>query len=188
MNKDKIKLLVLASMFFCLGLVLPFFTGQIPKVGNMLLPMHIPVLLCGLICGWQYGAIVGFSLPIVRSLFFGMPVLYPAAISMAFELLTYGLLCGILYGKSRWKCITALYRSLLISMIGGRIIWGISQVVLLGFSEKTFTFALFITNGFINAIPGIILQLVLIPSIMLLVKQTQLITMDKRKNNHNGTE
>lgn len=188
MNKDNLKLLVLSSMFFCLGLVLPFFTGQIPQIGNMLLPMHIPVLLCGLICGWQYGAVIGFSLPIIRSLLFGMPVLYPAALSMAFELLTYGLLCGILYGKSRWRCIKALYRSLLISMIGGRIIWGIAQTVLLGFSEKTFTFALFITNGFINAIPGIILQLVLIPSIMLIIKKTHLMPIEKRKNKRNETE
>lgn len=52
--------LALAAMFLALGLVLPFATAQIQQIGNMLLPMHIPVLLCGLICGWQYGGLVGF--------------------------------------------------------------------------------------------------------------------------------
>lgn len=174
MKKDKIKLLVISAMFFCLGLVLPFLTGQIPKIGNMLLPMHIPVLLCGLICGWQYGGVVGFCLPIVRSLLFGMPVLYPNAIGMAFELVTYGILSGLLFEKTRWHCIKSLYKCLVITMLAGRIVWGVAQTILLGLSEKSFSFTLFITNGFINAIPGIILQLILIPSIMLALKRTHL--------------
>lgn len=81
-------------MFVAIGVVLPFFTGQIPQIGNMLLPMHIPVLLCGLICGWQYGGMVGFILPLLRTMLFGMPVLYPTGIAMAFELAAYGLVIG----------------------------------------------------------------------------------------------
>ena len=65
-SDTKIKNLTFSAMFLALGMVLPFLTGQIPQIGNMLLPMHIPVLLCGLICGWQYGALVGLILPLLR--------------------------------------------------------------------------------------------------------------------------
>ena len=72
-ESKSLKNLVLAAMFMAIGFVLPFLTGQIPQIGNMLLPMHLPVFLCGLICGWQYGLAVGFILPLIRSLVFGMP-------------------------------------------------------------------------------------------------------------------
>ena len=66
MKNSNVKNLALSAMFIAIGQVLPFFTGQIPQIGNMLLPMHIPVLLCGLICGWKYGALVGFTTPLLR--------------------------------------------------------------------------------------------------------------------------
>ena len=105
-TNTSLKNLVLAAMFMALGFVLPFLTGQIPQIGNMLCPMHFPVFLCGLICGWQYGAVVGFVLPLARSLLLTMPPMYPQAISMAFELLTYGLVAGLLY----WRCIRRWWR------------------------------------------------------------------------------
>ena len=96
------KKLTLAAMFFAIGIILPFFIGQIPLVGQMLLPMHIPVLLCGLIVGWQYGLATGFFLPLVRGMLFGMPALFPNGIGMAFEMATYGLVIGYLYSHSRF--------------------------------------------------------------------------------------
>lgn len=95
--------LTLAAMFLAVGLLLPFLTGQIKQIGNMLLPMHIPVIMCGLICGWKYGFGVGFVMPLMRSMLFGRPIMYPDAIAMAFELATYGLIVGLLYSRSRWK-------------------------------------------------------------------------------------
>ena len=56
-SKQRIYDLILAALCMALGIVLPFFTGQIPQIGGMLLPMHLPVLLCGLLCGWQYGGL-----------------------------------------------------------------------------------------------------------------------------------
>lgn len=99
----KVKKVTLSGMLFAIGLILPFFIGQIPAVGKMLLPMHIPVLICGLILGWQYGLAVGFLLPLVRSVLFGMPVLYPNAIAMASEMGTYGLVAGWLYSHAKWQ-------------------------------------------------------------------------------------
>ena len=120
--KTNVHNLVLAAMFLALALVLPFLTGQIPQVGGMLLPMHLPVFLCGLICGWRYGAVVGFVAPLMRMALFGMPPLV-AAVAMAFELAAYGGIAGFLYNRSRWQCVVALYRALLAAMVGGRIVW-----------------------------------------------------------------
>ena len=173
MNKNKNLLnIVLSAMFLSLALVLPFLTGQIKEIGNMLLPMHIPVMLCGLICGWQYGLIVGALAPIMRSFLFSMPPMYPTAIGMAFELAAYGVLIGLLFSKSKWHCIKSLYISLIISMLGGRVVWGIAQSILLGLGDSGFTLSMFISGAFLKAIPGIILQLVLIPAVMLLLKKT----------------
>ncbi|MEE1223978.1 MAG: ECF transporter S component [Clostridia bacterium] len=181
MEKNKLKNMVLAAMFLGIGLVLPFLTGQIKYVGKMLLPMHIPVLLCGLICGWKYGLSVGFILPLLRSMMFGMPHMYPNAVAMAFELATYGFVSGFLYSHSRWQCVRALYRCLIIAMIAGRIVWGIAEVVLLGIGNGGFTVAAFITGAFAEAFPGIILQLIVIPVIMVSLNRAKLVHFKKDK-------
>lgn len=180
MNKIT-KNITLSAMFMALGMVLPLLTGQIQQIGNMLLPMHLPVFLCGLICGWQYGAAVGFILPFMRSVTFGMPPLFPTATAMAFELAAYGLVAGLLYGRSRWQCVFALYRSLIAAMIMGRIVWGAVQIVLLGLNGGSFTWKMFISGALLNSIPGIIVQLILIPAIMVALNRTGLVTF--KKNN-----
>lgn len=167
--------LTMAAMFLGLGLVLPLLTGQIRQIGNMLLPMHIPVLLCGLICGWQYGFGIGFILPLLRFILFGMPVLFPTGIAMAFELAAYGLVIGLLYSRSRWQCIVALYRSMILAMLAGRAVWGIVQAFLLGLSGNGFTWQMFVTGAFINSIPGIVLQLIFIPAVMAALNRTGLV-------------
>lgn len=177
--KTNIRKLTMSAMFLAIGMVLPFFTGQIPQIGNMLLPMHIPVFLCALICGWKYGSLMAFVLPLLRSVTFGMPPLYPTALAMAFELTAYALIVGTLYEKSKWQCIRALYRCLIASMIGGRIVWGIVQTILLGIGGSAFGFQAFLTGAILNAIPGIILQLILIPSIMVALDKTKLVPFRK---------
>ena len=180
---ERIKKLTLSALFIALGLVLPFFTGQLKQLGNAFLPMHLPVFLCGLIVEPIYGLIVGLILPILRHFTFGMPPLYPTAISMAFELATYGFVAGFIYKNSRWKCIIALYESLIIAMILGRVVWGIVQMILLGISGQGFTWQMFMAGAFLNAIPGIVLQLILIPSLMLALNKTGLVKIyDKNKS------
>ena len=174
-NRKHIYNLTLAAMFLAIGLLLPFLTGQIKQIGNMLLPMHIPVILCGLICGWQYGLGVGFVLPLLRYAMFGMPILFPTGISMAFELGTYGFVVGFLYFHSRWKCVVALYRCMIAAMLAGRVVWGIVQTILLSAGENRFTMEMFIAGAFLNAIPGIILQLILIPAVMIALNRTGLV-------------
>ena len=183
--KQSIKKLTLAAMFIAIGMILPFFTGQIPQIGNMMLPMHIPVFLCGLICGWQYGAVTGFVLPILRSMVFGMPVLFPAASAMAFELMTYGLVAGFLYGHSKWQCVIALYRSLIVAMLAGRAVWGAAQIIFLGIGGNAFTWKAFMAGAFLNAIPGIIVQLVFIPAMMVILNRTGLVHFRKHNAQSN---
>ena len=142
---------VLAALFLAIGLILPFITMQIPAVGKMLCPMHIPVLLCGYILGGPYGLIVGFITPLLRSVTFGMPVMLPNAMCMAFELATYG------------KDMRSLYISLIISMLAGRLVWGLVSAIVYALMGSGFTWKLFFMGGFVNAIPGIVIQLILIP-------------------------
>lgn len=171
-----IKNIALSGLFIALGMVLPFLTGQIPNIGRMLLPMHIPVLLCGFVCGWPYGLIVGFVTPLLRSVIFTMPPML-TAIPMAFELATYGLVTGLLY-KRFAKNNSFIYVTLIVSMICGRIVWGIVSFVLYGIRGTAFTWEIFAAGAFLNAIPGIILQIVVIPVIIIALKRGNLINND----------
>ena len=179
MNHKFLKNMALAALFLAIGLVLPFFTGQIPAVGKMLLPMHIPVLLCGLMWGGQWGLGVGFVLPVLRSALFSMPVMYPTAIAMAFELAAYGAVIGYLYARSKWQCVKALYKCLIPAMIAGRVVWGAVMIVLMGLGGSAFTWELFLGGALLNALPGIALQLVLIPAVMVLLDRTKLVRFTK---------
>lgn len=162
---NTLKKLLLASVFLALGAVLPLFTLQIKEIGDSLLPMHLPVMLCGLICGAKYGCAIGLILPFFRAVTFGMPPLFPNAVWMALELATYGLVIGLLYARKPHSTVR-LYACLIVAMLSGRIVWGISKALLLGLKGSTFTFGAFITGGFADAALGIVLQLVLIPIVM----------------------
>ena len=173
MTSLQIRKLTYAALFLTLALVLPFLTGQIPQIGSALSPMHIPVLLCGFLVGWPWGLAVGFIAPLLRSVIFGMPVMVPGAVAMAFELAVYGLVSGILYRllpKKKWS----IYVTLIVAMLAGRVIWGIARLIIAGLSGNSFTWALFLAGAFTNAIPGIILHIVLIPVIVMVLERAGL--------------
>ena len=102
-GRQRILRAVVSAMLLAIGMVLPLLTSQIKEIGDSLLPMHIPVLLCGFICGWGYAAAIGLVLPFLRSVTFGMPPLYPQAVWMATELMTYGAVSGIAYSCIKGK-------------------------------------------------------------------------------------
>lgn len=168
---NKTKKLVLAALLLTLGLVLPFLTGQIQAIGNKLLPMHIPILICGFVCGWRYGLAVGFLAPILRHFLFGMPTPINA-VCMAFELATYGAVTGLVSHKltaGRFR----IYISLGTAMILGRLVWGVTSVILYHFEQTAFTWSMFLGGALLNAIPGILLQLVLVPILMLALEKSR---------------
>ena len=173
MTSLQIRKLTYAALFLAIALVLPFITGQIPEIGKSLCPMHIPALLCGFLCGWPWGLAVGFIAPLLRSVIFGIPVMFPGAVAMAFELAVYGGLSGLLY-KLLQKKKANIYITLIVSMIAGRIVWGIVRLVLAGLSGSSFTWALFLSGAITTAIPGIILQLALIPVLVMVLEKAGL--------------
>ena len=171
MRNEYVKKLVFSALFLSLGLTLPFLTGQIKEIGDSLLPMHLPIMLCGMICGWGYGLSVGLITPLLRGIVFGMPPIYPNAIWMALELGAYGFILGFLYNKMKKRTVPFILLYTLIAMIGGRIVWGIAKAILLGVGKKAFTINMFIVGGFLDAIPGIIIQFILIPIIITLYEK-----------------
>ena len=161
---------VLAALFLALGMVLPMLTGQIKEIGDSLLPMHIPVMICGLVCGYKYGAAIGLMLPFLRSLTFSMPPIYPNAVWMALELATYGLVIGFIYMKLS-KNRLSMYVALITAMIMGRVVWGVSKAVLLGLGGSSFSISAFIVGGFVDSLLGIVLQLIVVPPIAALINR-----------------
>ena len=172
-QNQSIRNLVLAALMLALAYILPNFTGNIPQIGAMLLPMHLPTILCGFLCGGPWGAAVGFIAPLMRSLLLTKPPMFPTAIAMAFELATYGLVSGVLYRRLP-KTLVGIYTTLIGAMLCGRVVWGIVTALLL-LNGEGFTFAAFIAGAFTNAIPGIILQLVAIPVVVLALQKAKLI-------------
>ena len=160
-SKPLTKNIVLSGLFLALCLLLPFLTGQIPTIGSALSPMHIPVLLCGFVCGWPYGLIVGLIAPPLRFALFGMPPLFPTGVAMMFELATYGLVSGLLYKVFPKK------------------IWGIVTYILTGLSGGEFTFAMFLSGAFVTALPGIICHLILVPLVVCSLQKAKLIAYEQ---------
>lgn len=178
-NKQRVLKLVLSGLFLALAYVLPFLTGQIREIGNMLCPMHIPVLLCGFVCGLQYGAAVGFTVPLFRSFTLGMPALFPNALCMALELAAYGCVAGLTYRILPKKKIY-IYISLIISMIAGRIAFGVSMFALIGISGGKYTLSTFLAGAVVNAIPGIILQIILIPVLVIILDNPKILNLKEK--------
>ena len=176
MKKTNLVKMILSALFLALAYVLPFLTGQIPEIGAMLCPLHLPVLLCGFVCGPAWGAAVGFIAPLLRSLTLGMPPLFPTAVCMAFELAAYGAMTGLLY-KALPKRKPYIYVSLLSAMVIGRLIWGAAMFLCMGLKGGAFTFSAFLSGAVINAIPGIIVQIVLVP-VLVMVLNNPKITKD----------
>lgn len=170
----RVRRLTFAAVYLAVALVLPFLTGQIPQIGSMLCPMHIPALLCGFVCGWPYGLAVGVIAPLLRSVLFGMPPLYPTAIAMAFELAAYGAAAGLLYRRLPRKT-WSIYATLILAMVIGRVVWGLASYVLLQLQGNSFTPAMFISGAVLSAIPGIILHLILIPVIVMALGKSRLL-------------
>lgn len=181
MTKNRVIIIkiVFFAMFLALGWLLPFLTGQIPQIGNMLLPMHIPIILGGFIFGPIFGLVLGIVAPLTRTLFFGMPVLYPTSISMSIELATYGFFSGLFFmfffKKTKTSFILSVYISLIFAMILGRATWGLSRFFMGLASNGAFTFSAFMAGAFIYAYPGIILQLILIPGTMFILYRAHIL-------------
>ncbi len=168
-----IKNLVLTALFIALGLVFPSLF-HVFGAGTVFLPMHIPVLLCGFVCGPLFGAVCGLIVPLLSSLTTGMPVFFPTGVAMMAELCTYGALTGLFY--KRWN----VYFSLIGAMLGGRVVSGIANTLLYTIAAKPYGFSVFLTSAFVTALPGIVIQLIAVPAVILILQKARLIAGPNR--------
>lgn len=178
-SKKELRNLIFAALFFALAMLLPFLSGQIPEINSVFCPMHIPIFLCGFICGWKWGLAIGFSAPLLRSATFGFPVFYPIAVSMAFELAAYGLICGLLH-KLLPKKKPFIYCSLISAMIVGRILRALATLVCTELVGNSFALSAFITGVIVKSIPGIISHLIIVPLLVILIENI----LKKQKNKY----
>ena len=177
---SKIKNLVFAALCCALCLILPMAFHSIPNGGQVMLPMHIPVLLCGIACGWPYGLACGIVGPLLSSLVTGMP---PAAMlpGMMVECGVYGLISGLMMrflrtGRNLWD----LYIGMVTAMAAGRIAAGFAKAWI--FTPGISPFA-WVTTSLVTGIPGICLQLVLIPMVLGALTRARLIPARYAKEN-----
>ena len=164
--------MILAALCLAIAFILPTITG--PAINKIWCPMHIAIFLCAYITDKKWGALVGFIAPLLRGLLFGMPPLFPTAIAMAFELATYGFICGLINEKLK-KNNKTIYISLIIAMLAGRLVWGVVSWILYTAVGNPFTVELFLAGAFITAWPGIVLQIILIPIIVMALRKAKLI-------------
>lgn len=171
MQNKKVRETVLSGIFIALGLVLPVAFHAL-GAGSTFLPMHIPVLLAGFVVSVPFAVAVGAITPILSFLFTGMPPVFPVLPFMVFELATYGAIASLLFRKFRLN----VYISLIGSMIAGRIVSSIVVWVLATFfMAKLPNPFVFITGGIVEGIPGIIIQIIFIPGIVLALEKSKLI-------------
>lgn len=168
-----IKKMTMTALFLAIALLLPSIFPPVSIVGKWFSPMHLPVFLCGFVCGWPWGLLVGFIAPLLRNLIFGMPQLI-TAVGMAFELGVYGLASGLLY-KLLPKNIGFTYVALILAMILGRCAAVCAKLVIYGMQDKPFVFAAYLSESVLVCWPGIVLQLVIIPVAIAALKKVKLI-------------
>ena len=172
MKISNIKRMTLTALCIALCVVVPMAFHVIPNAGAVMLPMHLPVLLCGLVCGWQYGLLCGILGPLVSSVLTGMP---PAAMlpGMMVECGMYGCVGGLMMEYIHTGSLYAdLYISLPVAMLMGRVISGIVKALIL---TPGLSFTAWATASFVTALPGISIQLILLPTLVVALTRASLI-------------
>lgn len=172
MRMTSVKKIVLTALFIALCLVLPYAFHMIPNAGSIFLPMHIPVLLCGMTCGWAYGGVCGILGPLLSSVLTSMP---PAAVlpGMMVECCVYGLVTGLMMRYVRTgKEALDLYLSMVTAMLLGRVLSGIAKALIF---TPGLSLAAWATASFVTALPGIVIQLILLPVVIFALTKAKLL-------------
>lgn len=167
MKKNNLIQIATAGLFIAFGIVLPMMFHVI-GLGSTFLPMHIPVLLSGFVLDAPMAAAVGAITPFLSSIFTGMPPAFPVMPYMVCELAAYGYVTSLFYKKMHRN----VYTSLICSMISGRIVSGMAVWILATlFAAKLPGPITFITASVTKGLPGIAIQLIFIPGIVLLLRK-----------------
>ena len=176
MNRKELKKMIITAVLLALGMVLPLLLGQVKVLGQAISPLHIPVLICGLTCGWPWGLGLGIVLPVLRSAVFGMPPMVPTAVCMAVEMGVYGLLTGLMYPvlRKRMGQFPAILVAMLIAMVAGRIAGGATQAVIMGIRGGSYTFEAFVASYFVGTAVGAVLHLIIVPVVVIALEKAKL--------------
>lgn len=189
-RSDSLNRMIVTAVLLAVGMVLPLLTGQIPTIGKALSPLHIPAFICGLTCGWAWGAALGVVLPLLRSVVFGMPPLVVGAVPMAFELAVYGAVCGMLYplvlrrpvekvrSLKGWHVI-AMIITLLCAMVAGRLVGGAVKAAVLGLTGGKYSMQAFVTAYFADSALGAVIHLMLVPAVVSALEKAKLSPLQK---------
>ena len=175
-----VKKSIITAVCIALCYVVPLLFHGVQNAGRVFLPMHLPVFLCGLICGWQYGLLCGLAGPALSSLLTSMP---PVAIlpSMMLELAVYGCVSGLMMRFIRTKNTYAdLYISLIAALLCGRVVAGLMQALI--FSKGAYSMAAWVSGYVVTSWPGTLIQLVLLPSVVFALMKAHLIPERYPKN------
>lgn len=183
-RNDSLYPLLITAILLAVGMILPYLTGQIPSIGQLISPLHIPVFICGLTCGWGWGAALGFVLPILRGLTLGMPPFPAVGLPMAFEMAFYGAVSGLLYQLLRkvWKDkhIVAIVISLLAAMVVGRCAGGATRAIMMGVQGSAYSFAAFFASYFTGTVVGAVIHIIVCPLITLALEKAKLSPMNQQ--------
>ena len=177
-KKQTVRQPVLAALCLAMCIVLPVAFGSVPVVNRRMLPMHIGVFICAYAVNRKWAAAVGFIAPLLKSLLTGTPVFFPTALAMALELATYGFVCGLLNEKLP-KRNGYIYVSLIAAMLAGRVVSGLANMALLGFAGKPYSWEAFVTANLVNAWPGIVIHIILIPAVVMALRAAKLIDREE---------
>ncbi len=183
-RNDTLYRMIVTGVLLALGLILPFLTGQLQSFGKFLSPLHIPVFICGLTCGWLWGGALGVVLPLLRMALFGMPAA-PMAYPMVFELCAYGVVTGVVYpwlcrelcGKRGASRLAVLLASLGLAMVIGRLVGGAAKALLLMggvIPGVPLTFGTFVAAYFVDTAPGAVVHLILVPAVVMALEKARL--------------
>ncbi len=170
---SNVKKSIITAVCIALCYVIPLMFHGIQNAGNIFCPMHIPVFICGLICGWQYGLLCGIAGPALSSALSGMP---PVAIlpSMMVELAAYGTAAGLMMKLVRTKSTYAdLYISLIVAIVCGRVLSGLAKALI--FARGSYSMSAWIAGSVVTSWPGTVIQLVFIPTIVFALMKSHLI-------------
>ncbi|MDR7856544.1 ECF transporter S component [Tissierella sp.] len=173
-ERNNVKRLVIAGLLLAIGIIVPTIFHSAGLPGQTFLPMHIPVLIGGFLLPPHLALLLGMLTPILNSLITGMPALFPMAVIMIFELGIYGLVASVMYRQLRVPSII----SLIVSMIAGRVMVGVVVFVLAAFFSIQLDPMTFIIGGVTTGLPGIIIQLVLIPTLIYSIVKYTTIDLD----------
>ena len=168
-----VKKSIVTAVCIALCYVLPLLFHGVQNAGQVFLPMHLPVFLCGLVCGWPFGLLCGLAGPALSSALTCMP---PVAFLpvMMIELAVYGTISGLMMRLVRTKCTYAdLYISLLVAILSGRVVAGLAKALI--FARGNYSMASWVTGYVLTSWPGTLIQLVLIPSVVFALMKAHLI-------------